>query len=132
VNVANLEYWLDYYETNQPKEKPFFYLNWNDISIYPKPTEDNTWWLKIEVIYQPLDLSITDIEDSIEIPKRFHRTIVSWILPYVYAYKQQPQLEQMKLQEYQLAKQKFLKQLKNRNLDTVDIQTNDNISINLN
>jgi len=132
VNVANLEYWLDYYEKNQPKEKPFFYLSWNEISIYPTPTEDLIKGLKIEVIYQPLDLLITDTEDSIEIPKRFHRTIVSWMLPYVYAYKQQPQLEQMKLQEYLLAKQKFLKQLKNRNLDTVDIQTNDNISINLN
>ena len=132
INTSNLNYWLDYYEKNQTQSNPVFYVNWNDITIFPTPKKDNVWWLKIEVIYQPLDLLITDTEDSIEINKRFHRTIVSWMLPFVYAYKQQPQLEQMKLQEYWLAKQKMLKQLKNRNEEIVDIRPNDNISINLN
>lgn len=132
VDVANLDTWLDWLKEHQPKEIPIYYVGWNDIIIFPEPKEDIIDWLKIEVIYQPLDLDITATEDEIEIPKRFHRTIVSWVLPYVYAYKQQPQLEQMKLQEYQLAKQKMLKQLKNRNEDIVDIEPNDNISINLN
>lgn len=79
INPASLEFDFDWYATNQSTSDPIYYVQDNSVFIAPAPTANVTWWIKIEVIYQPPELAKTDSEASILIPRRFHRVLIAWM-----------------------------------------------------
>ena len=125
VNPTQLPYDMDYYKVSQSKYDPIFFIQDKSVFIYPAPDVEVTDWLKLNVIYQPWDLTTSSTETDIEISFRFHKVIVAGLLPYIYAYRQQMDVEQVKQALYQQMKREMIAQIKNRNQTTVQILPND-------
>ena len=89
-----------YYSNNQSIVNPFFYIQDESIFIYPAPTEVISDWLELFVIHKPASLDIASVEDDIEIPSQFHKTLSDWLIQYIF-------LSQGKIQEAQVAEQKY-------------------------
>jgi len=122
VNPTTLTNDTDWYKVNQPKTAPIFYIQDNSIFVYPAPNVIVTEWLKIHVIYQPQDLTISSTEANILIPPRFHRTIVSWIIPFIYAYKSDNNGFITYSQIFDKEKKDMIAQMKNRNQSVIQIK----------
>jgi len=115
VNPNDLEHDTDWYKVNQPKTNPFYYVQDNSVWIYPVATENVTDGLKINVIYQPNDLTISSAESEILITPRFHHVIVSGIRPYIYQSRGKVLEETDAINKYEVAKKNMITKMKNRN-----------------
>lgn len=104
-DIKSLPKGEDWYADNQPKSDPFYNIRDNSVFIFPKTTEVVAQGIKFNVLYDPIDLLIGGTEADIKIPKRFHRVLEQYICVRVF------QL-QGKLQEQQIAEQKYDKMLR--------------------
>lgn len=127
VNPTTLDRDTDWYKLNQPKTSPIYYVQDNSVMIYPAPTEVVTNWIKMNIIYQPADLTISSTEADIVIPPRFHKNIIEWIVPYIYSYRWKLAESTNYMQIYDKKKKEMIGQMKNRNQGIIQI-----ISPNLN
>ena len=123
VNPTNLEFDMDYYKTNQSKLDPIYTVQDNSVFIYPAPTEVVAEGIKMNIIYQPNDLTISSVESDIVIAPRFHRTIVSGIKYKIYALKQMMNESQLAKADYDTAKLSMLRQMWQREKDLVQISS---------
>lgn len=121
VNPNDLEHDTDWYKVNQPKTNPFYYVQDNSVWIYPVATENVTDGLKINVIYQPNDLTISSAESEILITPRFHHVIVSGIRPYIYQSRGKVLEETDAINKYEVAKKNMITKMKNRNQWVIEV-----------
>lgn len=77
---------LDYYSDNTPTAEAFFFLKWNQIVIFPSPSEEIINWLIVESSITPIDLVAWWAEWTILIPRQFHNIIVQGMLQYIFAH----------------------------------------------
>jgi len=59
--------------------QPFYFIKDESVFIAPSPSEIVTAWIKIYIIYQPADVTISSTEADLEIAPRFHQFLVDWM-----------------------------------------------------
>ena len=77
INPNDMERDEDFYETNQPKTSPIYYVADNSVFVFPKPTDAVTEGLKLTVILQPNDLTTSSAETDVAVQPRFHKVIIA-------------------------------------------------------
>lgn len=71
---------LEWYSTHASKWRPYFKFEWKSkITLYPTPTEDVTWWLRIRYAANTPDVVATDSEDDLTIPWEYIHVILMWM-----------------------------------------------------
>jgi len=83
-NPSTLSKDLDYYSDNQSTAIPFFYFQDNSIFLYPAFKKEITDWVKMNVIYNPAELTNTSTETNIEIQKDKHYILVIGMWEHIY------------------------------------------------
>lgn len=127
ISPRDMAYDSDWYEANQPKTAPVYYVADNSVFLFPKPGADVTAGLKIEVILQPVDLVIGDTEASVVIPPRFHKVLVQGIRQRIFASRMMLAEEQGAIAIYDKMKRDMVSQMKARDQGTVQV-TSGNLS----
>lgn len=96
----------DYYKVHQSKLDPFFYIQDTSVFIYPAPSEIIECWMELFVIHKPADITENTLEDDIEIPSQFHKTISEGLRMYIYQ-------SQGKINESQVAESNYNRGVQN-------------------
>lgn len=96
------------HETVAEYVKPYGILRDGSIFIYPTPTENIEWWLRMEWKYIPLDLELTDTETYIKLPAEYHNVLVKWLNHLVFGEKQIFDKQQLRENAYLWAIQQIM------------------------
>lgn len=122
VNPSSLEFDLDYYANEQSPATPFYYVQDNSIFVYPKPATGIVGGLKMNVIYQPKELLITDWEDDIKVPTRFHDLFAIYLKARIFEQQEKISEAQAADQEYETKKKQYIKQMSDRDRGAIEIK----------
>lgn len=122
INPQSLTKDKEWYKTNQPTTDPFYYISDDSFFVYPAPTSAVTDWLKLEVLYTPLDLTSTSTEDDIKISPRFHKVIIAGMRALVFEARMLINEATDAQNKYEVAKTNMIAQLKGRNQWIVQVQ----------
>lgn len=125
VNPNDFENDEDWYKTNQPKTNPVYYVADDSVFIFPQPDANVTAGIKMNVILQPVDLTINSTEADVVIAPRFHKVISDGIRRFIYAGRQMLAEEQSALALYDKSKREMIGQMKNRDQGVVQVVTGD-------
>ncbi len=122
--IAQLSEAVSYYEINQDKSEPFYINSVNKIRIYPTPTADVSLWLKIYWTAELFSLSSWWSEDTIQLPKNYHKILAIWAAYNIFFSQWKSTEWQIKKNDYDSAKAEMisnLAKLKSKNFDTSTI-----------
>ncbi len=111
----------DWYEANQSQTAPVYYVADNSVFVFPKPDENVTDGLKLEVILQPVDLTTGSAEADVVIPPRFHKVLVQGMREKIYAVRTLPNEEAAAYAKYTQMKLDMISQMKARDQGTVQV-----------
>ena len=71
---------LEWYSKHASHWRPYFKFEWKDyITLYPTPTENVTWGLRIRYASNTPDVVATDSEDDLTIPRQYIHVILMWM-----------------------------------------------------
>ena len=71
---------LEWFSTHASTWRPYFKFEWkSNITLYPTPKEDVTWWLRIRYASNTPDVLATDTEDDLTIPWQYIHIILMWM-----------------------------------------------------
>lgn len=115
----------DWYEVNQSQSTPVYYVADNSVFLFPTPDENVTSGLKLEVILQPVDLTISSTEDEVVIPPRFHKVIIQGMRQRIYAGRQLLNEENIAMATYDKMKREMVSAMKARDQGVVQVVTGD-------
>ena len=76
------------FETEDENRHPYSVVRDWSIFIYPTPTENLEWWLRVEWNYIPLDLALNDAENKIKLPTEYHNILIQWLNAAIFWVKQ--------------------------------------------
>lgn len=116
-NLTNGGQNLAYYELNQPKEKPLYYVfDWS-LYIYPTPLFSKTGGLTVHGTFIPRDMSLSDtpIIDPI-----YHQVIVLGIKKYLFSERGLYNEKQDATAEYERAKENMINTMNETTLSPVE------------
>lgn len=117
INPWALEKHPSRYLVNQPQSDPFYYVQDNSVFLYPAPN-DTDWvitdWIEIFTINQPIPLVDWWAENTIKIPKRYHRIIAIWLKQYIYGSLGKLNEKNDAVNEYNAVADKMIQELKDR------------------
>lgn len=83
-----------------------FFLN-------PVTNESVSDWLKIQWLYTPLDLTLTDSETDIKLQREYHNLIALWMEQYVWGYRQIDSKRNIAMNRFAVMKQNMIRQQHN-------------------
>lgn len=100
--------------TNRSYPYPFV-MRWDASSIFlnPTPNESVTNWLKIQWIYQPLDLTLSSSESDIKLQREYHDLLALGMEQFIRWYRQIDSKRNIAMNRYAVAKQNMLSQQHN-------------------
>lgn len=71
---------LEFYSEHMSKDRPFFKFEWKShITLFPTPDKDVTLWLHIRYAANTPDVSATDDETDLTIPRQYIPVILMWM-----------------------------------------------------
>ena len=77
---GDVELPLEFYSKHSSTRRPYFKFEWKSrITLYPTPKENVTWGLRIRYASNTPDVSATDTEDDLTIPRQYIYVILMWM-----------------------------------------------------
>ena len=90
------------YNNYQSQLNPVYEIKDKSIFIFPAPTENIIWWLKLKWLLLPDKLIKTDTEDKILINEEFHYIISEWMKQFCYQARWKIQEKNDAINEYKM------------------------------
>lgn len=109
-------------------DKFYYIADWS-VFIYPKPTENIVWWLKLYWIKEINNITKTSAETDIlnwRIPTKFHYLIAHWMLEYIYQQRGMLNEANVARNKYLAERSKLVEYLWDR-LDVILVWSNPNL-----
>jgi len=110
-----LELSKEYYAENTSPADAFYYLDWNQVMIFPEPSEEIVGWIRIETSVTAIDLVVGGAEALNKIPRQFHSILVQWTLQFQLQHLWKINEKNDAINEYQNLKNDMVTELSDRN-----------------
>jgi len=120
-----LEYDASWYEANQDSDSPFAIISDKSIFIFPTPTDNSVWWLKLEWSRRPFEITPASNEDNFLCPIEYHHVIVMGAISYALNQRSQEQESNNAIQVFDKELDEMLYDISSRDTTVVKWEQQD-------
>lgn len=119
VSLDNFPMDEGYYRDTQPQYMPMYKISDKSLRIYPVSPIDVVNGIKIYIIRDQIDLTISATESDINIPRQYHNFIAYWMVPRIYQRRWMANESDRTQAVFDAKRDEMMKELSNRNISPV-------------